>query len=107
MLQKMYERRKPIPGSPVFIDARGRSPRPDRISKWFKFYVRKAKLPGRESLHFHSLRHTTASRLTMRSAPKKVVADVLGHTTTRMADVYSHLAPGATEQAMEETFGSA
>ena len=104
VLQAMFERREPIPGERVFIDARGQSPRPDRVSKRFKFYVRKAKLPERESLHFHSLRHTTASWLTMKNVPKKVVAEVLGHTTTRMADVYSHLAPGATEQAMEKTF---
>ena len=105
-LQQMCEKREPIPNEQVFVDARGKSPRPDRVSKRFKFYVRKAKLPERESLHFHSLRHSTASWLTMAGAPKKVVADVLGHTTTRMADVYSHLAPGATEQAMERTFGA-
>ena len=105
ILREMYEKREPISNEQVFVDARGKSSRPDRVSKRFKFYVRKAKLPERESLHFHSLRHSTASWLTMGGAPKKVVADVLGHTTTRMADVYSHLAPGATEQAMEKTFG--
>lgn len=105
LLREMHEAREPIPGDQVFIDGRNKSPRPDRVSKRFKFYVRKAKLPERENLHFHSLRHTTASWLTMEGAPKKIVADVLGHTTTRMADVYSHLAPGATERAMEQTFG--
>ena len=104
VLEAMYDKREPIPTERVFIDAGGSSPRPDRVSKRFKFYVRQAKLPERESLHFHSLRHTTASWLTMKNVPKKVVADVLGHTTTRMADVYSHLAPGATEKAMEKTF---
>jgi site-specific recombinase XerD len=105
VMRRMYEARDPLPNLPVFIDDRGKPPRPDRVSKRFKFYVRKAKLKNREDLHFHSLRHTTASWLTMNNYSKKVVADVLGHTTTRMADVYSHLAPGATERAMEQTFG--
>lgn len=105
VMRRMYEAREPLPNAPVFVDDRGKPPRPDRVSKRFKFYVRKAKLKNREDLHFHSLRHTTASWLTMNNHSKKVVADVLGHTTTRMADVYSHLAPGVTEQAMEQTFG--
>jgi len=42
----------------------------------------------------------------MEGYPKEVVADVLGHTSTRMADKYSHLSPGAADRAMEETFGS-
>jgi integrase len=106
MLEAMHEAANPIPNEPVFTDDRGESPRPDRVTKRFKHYVRKAKLRDREELHFHSLRHSTASHLTMEGHPKEVVADVLGHTTTRMADKYSHLSPGATERAMEDTFGS-
>lgn len=106
MLRAMHEARTPIPNEPVFTDDNGESPRPDRVTKRFKKYVRKAKLKDREDLHFHSLRHSTASHLTMEGAPKEVVAEVLGHTTNRMADKYSHLSPGATERAMRQTFGS-
>jgi integrase len=106
LLKAMREAQTPIPNESVFTDDRGESPRPDRVTKRFKKYVRKAKLKDREDLHFHSLRHSTASHLTMEGHPKEVVADVLGHTTTRMADKYSHLSPGATERAMEDTFGS-
>jgi len=42
----------------------------------------------------------------MEGALKEVVAEVLGHTTTRMADKYSHLSPGAADRAMRQTFGS-
>jgi len=105
MLEAMHEAQNPIPNESVFTDDNRESPRPDRVTKRFKKYVRKAKLKDREDLHFHSLRHSTASRLMMDGAPKKVIADVLGHTTTRMADKYSHLAPGATQRAMEESFG--
>lgn len=104
-LEAMHEAQNPLPNEPVFTDDRGKTPRPDRVTKRFKKYVRKAKLKDREDLHFHSLRHSTASHFTMLGHPKEVVAEVLGHTTTRMADKYSHLSPGATERAMEETFG--
>ena len=106
MLKAMHEAQTPIPNEPVFTDNKGESPRPDRVTKRFKKYVREAKLKDREDLHFHSLRHSTASCLTMEGHSKEVVADVLGHTTTRMADKYSHLSSGATERAMEDTFGS-
>lgn len=53
------------------------------LSKRFKFYVRKAKLMNKEDLHFHSLRHTTASWVTIKNPSKKAVADVLGHPTAR------------------------
>jgi hypothetical protein len=42
----------------------------------------------------------------MEGAPKEVVAEVLGHTTTRMAERYSHLSPGAAVWAMRQTFGA-
>lgn len=105
VLKAMHEAQSPIPNESVFTDDKGESPRPDRVTKRFKKYVRKAKLKDREDLHFHSLRHSTASHLMMKGYPKEVVADVLGHTTTRMADKYTHLSPGATERAMEDTFG--
>jgi len=105
MLEAMQEAANASPKEPVFTDENGESPRPDRVTKRFKKYVRKAKLKDREDLHFHSLRHSTASHLTMDGAPKEVVADVLGHSSTRMADKYSHLSPGASERAMEKTFG--
>lgn len=94
MLKAMHEAQKPIPDEPVFTDENGESPSPDRVAMRFKKYVRKAKLKDREDLHFHSLRHSVTSHLTMEGVPNEVVAEVLGHTTTRMADKYSHLSPG-------------
>lgn len=67
-----------IPNDPVFTDEKGNLPRLDRVTKRFKFYVRRAKLQDREDLHFHSLRHTTASWLTMEGVPKQVIAEVWG-----------------------------
>ena len=106
MLRAMRNAQTPTPNEPVFTDDRGESPRPGRVTKRFKKYVRKAKLKDREELCFHSLRHSTASHLTMDGHSKEVVAKVLGHTTTRMADKYSHLSPGTARRAMRQTFGS-
>lgn len=104
-LAALKEKKQPTSNEPVFTDEKGASPRPGRVTKRFKKYVRKAKLPDREELHFHSLRHTTASWLTMEGIPKQVIAKVLGHATTRMTERYSHLAPDAVEEGMREVFG--
>lgn len=48
MLRKMYEARQPLGNEPVFVDANDNPTTPDRVSKRFKFYVRKTKLSDRE-----------------------------------------------------------
>lgn len=45
----------------VFLAPDGAPPKPDRVTKRFKFYVRKAMLPQRERLKLHCTRHTTAA----------------------------------------------
>ena len=67
--------------------------------------VRKAKFPQRERLRFHSLRHTCASWLVMRSVPLRVVQAILGHSSVNVTERYSHLQPEVMEKAMEETLG--
>ncbi len=76
------------------------------MSKRFKFYVRKAKLPERERLSFHNLRHTTGSWLAMQGVPMRVVQQILGHCTIQVTERYSHLSPEVLVKAMDETFGS-
>jgi integrase len=89
---------------PVLTDRRGLPVKPDRISKRFKFFVRKAKLD--ERFHFHSLRHTTASWLAMRGVPMRVIQGILGHSSVSVTEMYSHLSPEVMDKAMGETFGS-
>jgi site-specific recombinase XerD len=89
------------------VDANGDVPQPDRVSKRFKFYVRKARLSDREELSFHSCRHTTGSRLSMQGVPLRVISEILGHSNTQVTEMYSHLSPEVMDRAMEETFGSA
>ena len=104
-LREVQKERTPLDNEPVFVDADGDVPKPDRVSKRFKFYVRKAKLPGREELSFHSCRHTTGSWLSMQGVPLRVISEILGHSNTQVTEMYSHLSPEVMDRAMEETFG--
>ena len=54
---------------------------------------------ARQKVVFHSLRHTFASWLVQRGTPIYEVAKLLGHSTVRMAERYSHLAPDTVRQA--------
>jgi integrase len=57
----------------------------------FKKAVVRARLPA--TLHFHSLRHTFASWLVQRGATLYEVQALLGHSSSQMTEVYSHLQP--------------
>lgn len=59
------------------------------VSKQFKKAVRAAGLS--EGLHFHSLRHSTASNMVRRGVPIAVVKEVLGHADIKTTMVYSHV----------------
>ena len=74
------------------------------VTKRFKYYVRRAKLP--DEIHFHSLRHTCASWLAMKGVSMKIIQSILGHSTTAVTEKYAHLKPDAMKDAMEEAFAS-
>ena len=57
--------------------------------------------------NFHALRHTYASRLTMRGVPLAVIATQLGHRDTRMVEKhYGHLSPGYVAETVRAAFGT-
>jgi integrase len=62
------------------------------VTHLFKKYVRRAKLSN-DRLHFHSLRHTFASRLVQKGATLYEVQRLLGHTSSKVTEVYSRLQP--------------
>jgi site-specific recombinase XerD len=57
---------------------------------WFEKAIQKA---GIADFHWHDLRHTFASRLTMAGVGLRAVQDALGHKSIAMTVRYSHLAP--------------
>ncbi len=61
----------------------------DFVSKEFKKAVRASGLS--EALHFHSLRHSTASNMVRRGVPIAVVKEVLGHSDISTTMIYSHV----------------
>ena len=68
------------------------------LSHRFKHYVRVAGLP--ERLHFHSLRHTFASWLVQDGVSLFEVQKLLGHSSSEMTMIYSHLLPECMHQTV-------
>jgi len=58
----------------------------------FKKAVRRAKLE-KDGLHFHSLRHTFASWLVQDGVSLYEVQKLLGHSSSSVTEIYSHLQP--------------
>jgi len=87
----------------VFTDREGEPIRPGRVTTRFKDMAGEAELDDR--IHFHSLRHTTGSWLSMQGVPLRHIQTILGHSVRSVTEKYSHLAPETLDRAMEETFG--
>lgn len=63
-------------------------------SSWIRTQFEKAlDQAGIRDFHIHDLRHTFASELIMKGADLKTVSELLGHSSTRMTERYSHLSP--------------
>jgi site-specific recombinase XerD len=75
-----------------------------------KAFSRAVKRAGLTDFHFHDLRHSFASHLTMGGANLRAVQILLGHKDLRMTMRYSHLSPehlqGAVK-ALDGVFSSA
>lgn len=66
----------------------------------FKKFSRKIGLP--DSVHLHSLRHTTASLLINSDVAPKVIADQLGHASAAITqDIYSHIFQSSKARAAQ------
>lgn len=57
---------------------------------------------GRPDIHFHDLRHSTASLLINMGESLDVIRVILGHSSVRMTERYSHLEVKATDSALRK-----
>ena len=88
-LVEMFERRLRQNGEELVFALEGR-----KISRWwvsrrFKRYVLKLGLD--DKLHFHSLRHSFATWLVQDGASIYEVQKLLGHSSIKTTEIYSHL----------------
>lgn len=60
---------------------------------------------GMPHVHFHDLRHSCATILLASGADLYTVAKVLGHSTIRMTERYSHMQIDAQRSALDAAFG--
>ena len=60
---------------------------------------------GLVEFRFHDLRHTCGSWLAQAGVPQSHIAQVLGHSTMRMTERYTHLAPANARAAVEKLEG--
>ena len=61
----------------------------DYISKTFKKAVRASGM--NDDVHFHTLRHSTASSLIQKGVSLYIIKELLGHSSITQTEIYSHL----------------
>jgi integrase len=83
---------------PVFVDTQGGYLRKSNVlRRSFQPILKRAKLPA---IRPYDLRHSSATLLLLAGEDSKVVAERLGHSTTRLTmDTYQHVLPGMQERA--------
>jgi integrase len=91
MVYAMLSQMKPESNASSFVFLRkGHKMQHSYVSHKFKAYVRLLGIP--ENIHFHSLRHTFATWLVQGGVNIYEVQKLLGHSSVKVTEVYSHLA---------------
>ncbi len=74
--------------------------KPNLLTQKFRKFVRKTNLNQR--LKFHSLRHTFASWLVQKGVTIYDVSKLLGHSTIKSTEIYSHLRVDELRSAVDK-----
>lgn len=77
-------------------------PEHETMSYWFRKAREAVGMPG---LHFHDLRHSTASEIVSAGGTLEEVGAVLGHKSRASSHRYAHLSPGALQSAVNRIGG--
>jgi integrase len=97
VLRVLLNRKLHTTGDLVF-SRDGKQLSPHAVSMRLKRYIRRVGLDDR--LHFHSLRHTFASWLVQNSVSLYEVQRLLGHSSVKLSEIYSHLEPVNLQSAV-------
>jgi integrase len=72
------------------------------LSRRFKHFARRAKLP--EAINFHATRHTAASWLAQQGASVEAIRRFMGHSSISVTQRYMHLSPDGFAGQIERAF---
>lgn len=98
-LQILTERNLNSKSDIVFTNEKGEKYKNDYATKKLKKAVYDAKL--NPAYHFHHLRHTAASWLVKAGASLYEVQHILGHSTSKITEIYAHLRADTLINAMQ------
>ncbi|GAB4076174.1 site-specific integrase [Nostocoides australiense] len=88
----------------VFTTELGEASDPRNALRAFKVAADRA---GIEGVGLHTLRHSAASVMIANRVPLKVVSEILGHSSVAITgDIYAHVAPEVSRDAMEALSGA-
>lgn len=68
-------------------------------------FDRARKAAGMPHVHFHDLRHSTASLMVRNGTDLHTVSKILGHSTTKMSERYAHVQVDQQREALKKAFG--
>lgn len=85
--------------SALFISQRGTRLSPRQVGYRFEHWLKEAGIE--KDITPHGLRHTFATRLYSRTGDLLVVQRALGHRNIATTEIYTHLADGTLEEALE------
>ncbi|MCH7826599.1 MAG: site-specific integrase [Bacteroidetes bacterium] len=101
-LYKLLSKKQPIDNDEnrfVFCKSNGFPFRREYISKQFKKSCRAAGVS--EKIHFHTLRHSFATNLSMKGIPLITIKELMGHSSIVVTEIYSHTNLEAMQNAIQ------